>query len=82
MFFSSLTHLRHRRRVLAGMGVVAAVAAVPTFAPSSNSRAWNQVAEWLKDDRAEKARAVWSKPTKAIVITGGGVLSAPATPPS
>ena len=56
------------------MNVVAAVAAVPTFKPSSNSRAWNQVAEWLKDERAEKARAVWSKPTKAIVITGGGVL--------
>ena len=61
-------------RVLEGMDVVTAVASVPTFKPSSNSRAWNQVAEWLKDERAEKARAVWNKPTKAIVITGGGVL--------
>lgn len=59
-------------RVLEGMDVVTAIAAVPTFKPSSNARAWNQVAEWLHDDRAEKARAVWSKPTKAIVITGGG----------
>ena len=60
------------------MDVVSAIAAVPTFKPSSNSRAWNQVAEFIGDDRAQKARAVWNKPTKAIVITGGGMLTAAA----
>ena len=64
-------------RVLRGLDVVAAIADVPTFKPSGNSIAWNQVAEWFGDDRAAKARAVWTKPTKAIVIENAGVLSAP-----
>ena len=65
-----------RRRVLEGMDVVAAVAAVPTFAPSAatNARAWNKLAETLGDDRAAKARSSWSKPTQAIVIYDAGIL--------
>lgn len=61
-------------RVVTGLDVVTKVAQTPTFAPSSNSIAWNQIAEWLGDDRAAKARTSWSKPTIAVVITGCGVL--------
>ena len=43
-------------RVLKGMDVVTRIVAVPTFRPSGNSIAWNQVAEWLRDERAAKAR--------------------------
>ena len=64
-------------RVIKGMDVVAWIAAVPTFRPSGNSVAWNQVAEWLRDERAAKARESWSKPTQAIVITDAGVLTRP-----
>ena len=64
-------------RVIKGMDVVAGIAAVPTFRPSGNSVAWNQVAEWLRDERAAKARESWSKPTQAIVITDAGVLTRP-----
>jgi len=61
-------------RVLKGLDVVNSVARTPTFAPSSNSVAWNQLAEWVGDDRAAKARESWSKPTIAVVITKTGVL--------
>ena len=61
-------------RVLRGLETVNAVARTPTFKPSGNSVAWNQVAEWVGDERAGKARESWSKPTKAIVITNAGVL--------
>lgn len=62
-------------RVLSGLETVTRVAATPTFKPSSNSVAWNQVAEWVGDDRAAKARQSWSKPTQAIVITRTGEMS-------
>lgn len=61
-------------RVTRGLEVVAKIAATPTFAPSGNSVAWNQVAEWVGDDRAAKARESWSKPTMAVAITDAGVL--------
>ena len=62
-------------RVLVGMDVVAAVAAVPTFAPSGNTRAWNQVAAAVGDARAAKAREAWTKPTRAVTIIDCGVLA-------
>ena len=62
-------------RVTRGLEVVAKIAATPTFAPSGNSVAWNQVAEWVGDDRAAKARESWSKPTMAVAITDAGMLS-------
>ncbi|MDB9925040.1 peptidylprolyl isomerase [bacterium] len=61
-------------KVLSGLEVVSAIGATPTFKPSSNSIAWNQVAEWVGDERAAKARESWSKPTIAVVIVGCGLL--------
>jgi peptidyl-prolyl cis-trans isomerase B (cyclophilin B) len=61
-------------RVTKGLEVVTKIAATPTFAPSGNSVAWNQVAEWVGDDRAAKARESWSKPTMAVAITDAGVI--------
>ena len=61
-------------RVLEGMGAVGAAAAVPTFKPSENSRVWNQVAAFVGDERAAKARTAWDKPTQAIAITSCGRL--------
>ena len=61
-------------RVTKGLEVVTKIAATPTFAPSGNSVAWNQVAEWVGDDRAAKARESWSKPTMAVAITDAGFM--------
>ena len=61
-------------RVTRGLEVVTKIAATPTFAPSGNSVAWNQVAEWVGDDRAAKARESWSKPTMAVAIINAGVI--------
>ena len=61
-------------RVTRGLEVVTKIAATPTFAPSGNSVAWNQLAEWVGDDRAAKARESWSKPTMAVAITDAGLM--------
>ncbi|CAI6010686.1 unnamed protein product [Closterium sp. NIES-65] len=60
--------------VLAGMEVVAAVAAVPTFQPSDRIRQFNDFAALLGDDRAAKGRGTWNRPLKAIVIQDCGLL--------
>ncbi|CAI5947008.1 unnamed protein product [Closterium sp. NIES-64] len=58
----------------AGMEVVAAVAAVPTFQPSDRIRQFNDFAALLGDDRAAKGRGTWNRPLKAIVIQDCGLL--------
>ena len=42
--------------VLEGLGAVAQVAAMPTFQPNERVQALNQVASFIGDDRAAKAR--------------------------
>ena len=61
-------------RVVSGMDVVAALARVPTYAPLPSARTWNTLAGKLGDDRAAKARAAWSKPRQAVVITACGLV--------
>jgi peptidyl-prolyl cis-trans isomerase B (cyclophilin B) len=60
--------------VLSGMDVIAAIARVPTYAPLSSARSWNALAGGLGDGRAATARAAWSKPRQAVLITAAGLL--------
>jgi len=62
-------------RVTRGLDVVSHVASTPTFQPSDTARAYNALANFVGDSRASKARAAWSKPTRALVITATGVES-------
>mmetsp|Transcript_5094 Transcript_5094/g.18484 ORF Transcript_5094/g.18484 Transcript_5094/m.18484 type:complete len:313 (-) Transcript_5094:106-1044(-) len=62
-------------RVTRGLDVVSRVASTPTFQPSDTARAYNALANFVGDSRASKARAAWSKPTRALVITATGVES-------
>ena len=61
-------------RVLSGLPVVTAVSRTPTYAPLSSARTWNALAGALGDGRAATARAAWSKPRQAVVITACGLL--------
>ena len=51
-----------------------AITSVPTFKPF-NERiiSFNKLASFLKDDRADRVRAKWGKPLKAVVITAAGM---------
>lgn len=57
-----------------GLDVVGAISRVPTFQPSGNLRAFNDLAKLIGDERANKTRAKWGKPLQAIVITNSGLL--------
>ena len=61
-------------RVLSGLPVVSAVARTPTYAPLPSARTWNALAGALGDGRAATARAAWSKPRQAVLITACGLL--------
>lgn len=61
-------------QVVEGLDVVASITQVPTFTPNENSRAFNQFASFIGDDRAGKTRAKWGRPLQAVVITKAGVL--------
>ena len=70
---------RRRRPVPArppaeGLEVVRAITQVPTFSPNDNSRAFNQFASFIGDERAAKTRAKWGRPLQAVVIVQAGVL--------
>jgi len=56
-------------RVTRGLDVVARLSATKTFKPSDTARAYNGLAKLVGDSRALKARAAWTKPTRALVIT-------------
>lgn len=58
-----------------GLDVVGAISRVPTFQPSGNLRAFNDLAKLIGDERASKTRAKWGKPLQAIVITNSGLLA-------
>ena len=61
------------------MDVVAAVSTQPTYRPSSRIRQFNDIAEFLGDDRAANARALWDKPLKAVVIKSCGLYNTART---
>ena len=50
------------------------IGGVPTFYPADTLRAYNDFARVLGDDRANKTRAKWGRPLKAVVFVEGGVL--------
>lgn len=60
--------------VCLGMDVVTAIAAIPTFRPSEKIQQFNDFAEFLGDERAGNARALWNKPLKTIYISDCGEL--------
>jgi len=63
-------------RVVSGMDVVNQLANEKTFQPSDTARAYNSLASLVGDSRAAKAKAAWVKPTRALVITDCGVITA------
>ncbi|TQD93552.1 hypothetical protein C1H46_020823 [Malus baccata] len=60
--------------VLEGMDVVTAIASIPTYRPSEKIQQFNDFAEFLGDERAGNARALWNKPLKTIYISDCGEL--------
>lgn len=61
-------------QVIEGMDVIGLVSTTPTIKPSSQLQAYNSLAQAFGDDRAERARRLWGKPLKAVVILGSGVV--------
>ena len=57
-------------RVVEGLDVISSIVAVPTFLPYGNGKAFNDLANFIGDDRASKTKAKWGRPLKAVVITG------------
>ncbi|KAJ7957474.1 Peptidyl-prolyl cis-trans isomerase [Quillaja saponaria] len=60
--------------VLEGLDVVTAIASIPTYQPAERIRQFNDLAEFLGDERAQNARAIWNKPLKTIYISDCGEL--------
>ena len=61
-------------RVLQGYDTMRAITSVPTFRPyNERVMSFNKLASFLKDDRADRVRAKWGKPLKAVVITAAGM---------
>ncbi|VVA25074.1 PREDICTED: peptidyl-prolyl cis-trans isomerase [Prunus dulcis] len=61
--------------VLEGLDVVTAIAAIPTYRPSEKIQQFNDFAEFLGDERAMNARALWNKPLKTVYISDCGELN-------
>jgi cyclophilin family peptidyl-prolyl cis-trans isomerase len=61
-------------RVAEGMDVVAAIERVPVFGAVGPGATYNRIASLIGDERADKSRAKWGQPLKAVVITRAGLL--------
>ncbi|CAK7338520.1 unnamed protein product [Dovyalis caffra] len=59
---------------LGGLEVVTSIASIPTYKPSDRIRQFNDLAEFLGDERAQDARTIWNRPLKTIYIGGCGEL--------
>lgn len=60
--------------VLEGLDVVTSIASIPTYKPSDRIRQFNDLAEFLGDERAQNARTIWNKPLKTVYISDCGEL--------
>ncbi|KAL6965558.1 cytochrome P450 monooxygenase 28 [Sarracenia purpurea var. burkii] len=60
--------------VLEGMDVVTAIASIPTYRPAERIRQYNDLAQFLGDERAKTARAIWNKPLETLYISDCGEL--------
>lgn len=58
-----------------GLDVVTAIAAIPTYRPSEKIQQFNDFAEFIGDERAMNARALWNKPLKTVYISDCGELN-------
>jgi len=53
---------------------VTSIASIPTYKPSDRIRQFNDLAEFLGDERAQNARTIWNKPLKTLYISDCGEL--------
>ncbi|KAJ0984312.1 hypothetical protein J5N97_002668 [Dioscorea zingiberensis] len=60
--------------VLEGLDVVTSIATIPTYKPAERIRQFNDFAEFLGDERALNARALWNRPLKTVFISDCGEL--------
>ncbi|XP_010542080.1 PREDICTED: peptidyl-prolyl cis-trans isomerase CYP28, chloroplastic [Tarenaya hassleriana] len=60
--------------VLEGLDVVTSIASIPTYTPSERIRQFNDLAEFLGDERAQNARSLWNRPLKTVYISDCGEL--------
>ncbi|PSS21010.1 Peptidyl-prolyl cis-trans isomerase [Actinidia chinensis var. chinensis] len=60
--------------VLEGLDVVTTIASIPTYKPAERIRQYNDLAQFLGDERAKTARAIWNKPLKTVYIRDCGEL--------
>ncbi|KAA8535281.1 hypothetical protein F0562_030284 [Nyssa sinensis] len=60
--------------VLEGLDIVTAIASIPTYKPGERIRQYNDFAEFLGDERAKNARAIWDRPLKTLYISDCGEL--------
>ncbi|KAB5552831.1 hypothetical protein DKX38_010142 [Salix brachista] len=60
--------------VRVGLDVVTSIASIPTYKPSDRIRQFNDLAEFLGDERAQNARTIWNKPLKTVYISDCGEL--------
>ncbi|KAG6770217.1 hypothetical protein POTOM_025892 [Populus tomentosa] len=56
------------------LDVVTSIASIPTYKPSDRIRQFNDLAEFLGDERAQNARTLWNKPLKTVYISDCGEL--------
>ncbi|KAF3453020.1 hypothetical protein FNV43_RR03453 [Rhamnella rubrinervis] len=71
--------------VLEGLDVVTTIASIPTYKPSERIRQFNDLAEFLGDERAQNARTIWNRPLKTVYISDCGevkVAKPSLSPPS
>lgn len=56
------------------LDVISSITRVPIFLPNKSLQGYNALGSLLGDERAERTRAKWNKPLKAVVITESGLL--------
>lgn len=52
--------------------MVRGIAAIPTYKPGERIRQYNDFAEFLGDERAKTARAIWNRPLETLYISDCG----------
>lgn len=57
---------------ITGLDVVTSIASIPTYKPAARIRQYNDLAQFLGDERAKIARAIWNRPLKTLYISDCG----------